>query len=159
MAFAENHDVFEDLSPRAADPAFGHRVLPRTLVRRSRRFGAHGFHESHHRGTEDCVPIEYEILGRGVVRERLAQLLDHPRGRWIGCDVEVHDASASVLDNEKYVEHPQGGRRYGEEVHRCDGVPVILQECNPAFNLVGVDRPGWHVTRHRDLGDFEPEHQ
>ena len=28
VAFAEDHDVLEELAPVAADPAFGHRVLP-----------------------------------------------------------------------------------------------------------------------------------
>jgi hypothetical protein len=130
MVFVENHYLLEELPPTAADPAFGHQILPRTPVRRSRRFGVHGLHESHHRRTEYRVLIEYEILRRGVVRERLAQLLDYPGGRGIGCDVEVHDWSLAMLDNKQHVEHPQGGRRYGEEVHRCDGVLVISQECN-----------------------------
>ena len=93
VAFAENHNVFVKLPPTVADPAFGHRILPRTPVRRSCRFGAHGPHESHHRRTEDHVPIEYEVLRRRVVRERLAQLLDHPRGRGIECDIELDDVS------------------------------------------------------------------
>ena len=58
VAFAEDHDVLEEFAPAAADPAFGHRILPRTPVRRSGGFGAHGLHESHDRRTEDRVPIE-----------------------------------------------------------------------------------------------------
>jgi len=78
VAFAEYHDMLEELVPAAADPAFGDRVLPRTPVRRSGGFGAHGLHESHHRRTEDRVPIEQAMPRRAVVGERLAQLLDHP---------------------------------------------------------------------------------
>ncbi len=79
MALPDDDDVIKQLAPAAADPAFGHGILPRTTISRSGRLGAHRPHESHHGGTEDRVPTEYEyeMPWRAVVRERLAPLLDH----------------------------------------------------------------------------------
>jgi len=53
------------------------------------------------------------------------------------------------------------GRRHGKEIHRREASASLwfLQECNPAFYLVGIDRPAWQVTLHRDLADPEPEPQ
>ena len=61
MVLPEDDNVLEELAPAAADPAFGHGILPRTTLSRSGRLGAQGPHESHHGGTEDRVPVEYEM--------------------------------------------------------------------------------------------------
>ena len=101
MALAEDNNMLEELASAAADPAFGHGILPWTTINRSGGLGAHGLDESHHGGTEDRVPIEDEMPGRGVERERLTQLLDHLGRRGIGRDVEVHTTSSAMLDDEQ----------------------------------------------------------
>ena len=58
MALPEDGNVIKQLAPAAADPAFGHGILPRTTISGSGRLGAHGLDESHHGGTEDRVPVE-----------------------------------------------------------------------------------------------------
>ncbi len=80
MALAEDDNVLKELAPTASYPAFGHRILPRATIGRSDRLGAYGLHEAHDGGTENRVAVEYQMPRRGVVRERLAQLLD-PAGR------------------------------------------------------------------------------
>ena len=53
MALAKDDDMLEKLPPATTDPSVCHWILPRTPVRRSGGFGAHGLHESHHGRTED----------------------------------------------------------------------------------------------------------
>ena len=123
MALAEDNSVLEELASAAADPAFGHRILPRTTISRSGRLDAHGLGGSHHGGTEDRVLIEDEMPGRGVVRERLAQLLDYPGGRRIRGDVEVHDSSSPMLDNEQDIANPTSA--------------WVIQQLHEAFRMAG----------------------
>ena len=78
VGFAKDDDMLEKLSPTAADPPLGHRILPGTAIRRPGWFRAHRPHEPHDGRIEDAVSIEDQLLGRGVERERLPQLLDHP---------------------------------------------------------------------------------
>ncbi len=84
MAFPEDDDVFERLAAAAADPAFRRRVLPRTAVGDATGLDAHRPESIDNGRTENRVPVEYEMPWRGVVRERLAQLLDHPGRCGIG---------------------------------------------------------------------------
>jgi hypothetical protein len=63
-----------------------------------------------------------------------------------------------MLDDEQHVEHPQGGRRHGEEVHGGDRILVVAQERHPAFHLAGVDRLAWHVAASWRLRDTGADH-
>jgi hypothetical protein len=67
----------------------------------------------------------------GVVRERLAQLLDNPRGRGSVGHVEVENTPPGVIDREPDVEDTEGCCRHGEEVHRRDRVAVVAEELDP----------------------------
>ena len=67
----------------------------------------------------------------GLERERLAQLLDHPRRRRMGGDVHVEHLAPIVLDDEQDVQEPKGHRRDDEEVHRCEDLAVVLEERLP----------------------------
>ncbi len=59
------------------------------------------------------VAVEEEVLRRGVVRESLAQLVNHPSRCRIRLHVEVYNTSAAMLDDKEHVKHPQRGRRHG----------------------------------------------
>ncbi len=52
MPFAEDDDVFEELSAAAPDPAFSGSVLPRTAIGDANRLCAHGPYELDHRMAE-----------------------------------------------------------------------------------------------------------
>jgi hypothetical protein len=71
MTLAEDHDVLEELSTAAADPALGGSVLPRTAVGDPNRLGAHGLDELDHGGAEYRVAVEEEVSRRRVVEKRL----------------------------------------------------------------------------------------
>lgn len=138
--------MVEQISSAATDPSLRDAILPRTTISRSGGLGAHSPPESHHGGTEDRIPIEYKVPWRGVVRERLAQLLDHPGRCGIGRDIEMNDTSSTMLDDEQHVEHPQGNRRHGKEIHCGDDILVVVQESEPTLHLGGFSGMTWYVT-------------
>ena len=58
MVPAEDDDVVEQLAAQGPDPPFGHRILPRTSIRRAVWLHAQCLHELHDRWAEDRVSIE-----------------------------------------------------------------------------------------------------
>ena len=71
MTLTENHDVLEELSTTASDPALGGSVLPWTAKRSANRFCAHCLDELDDRGVKDGVAIADKISRSGVVGKRL----------------------------------------------------------------------------------------
>jgi hypothetical protein len=67
---AEDDDMLEQFALTAPDPALGEWILPGAPIARAHGLGAQRLHESHHSGAEDGVPVEDEMLRRGVERER-----------------------------------------------------------------------------------------
>ena len=89
----------------------------------------------------DLVTVAQEVGGRGVVRERLHDLLGGPVGGGVLGHVEVDDASAMVREHDENEENAQGRGGHGEEIDR-DEVP----------NMVGEERPPGLGGRGRRFG-------
>src|SRR6266478_6430 len=88
-----------------------------------------------------------------------SQLLDDPRACRMLCDIEVQDTPTIVTDDEKAIEHPEGDRRNGEEVHRGNRFPVITEKGKPALGWLRISRCPFHPTRDRSLRDIKAEHE
>jgi len=93
-----------------------------------------------------------------LVREGLAQLLDHPGTRRITSNVEMEDTPTVVGNNQEAVQHPQGDGGNGEEVHGHDGFSVIVQKRPPAPSRFWVAWCLPHPARDGSLGDLQAEH-
>ena len=100
MPLAEDHDMLEQLSTTTQDPALGDSVLPGTPIRGTNGIDAECSDELDDAPAEDGVTVEDEIPRRGVVRERLTELLHHPGRRRMERGVEVNDMSTLMLDDE-----------------------------------------------------------
>jgi hypothetical protein len=122
-----NH-VIEQLAATASYPALSDTILPGTPNRGSRTAYFHRADCGRDIQTILGVMVEDHKLGSGVVRERLSQLLHDPSARRMASNVDVHNTPTVVADEEETVEHIQGERWYGEEIHGCDGFPMIAQE-------------------------------
>src|SRR5215469_8413954 len=79
----------------------------------------------------DSISISQQISRRGIKRKGFDYLLRRPFRRWMSCDVEVHDASSIVCEDNKNEEdfEPNGGD--GEEVEGRELRNVILEERPP----------------------------
>ena len=49
----------------------------------------------------DSISISQQISRRGIKRKGFEHLLRRPFRRWMSCDVEVHDASSIVCEDNK----------------------------------------------------------
>jgi hypothetical protein len=65
----------------------------------------------------------------------------------------------SVLQDAKAIEHAEGDRRHGEEVHRGNRFPVIAEKGKPALGRLRISRCPFHPTRDRSLRDLKTEHE
>jgi len=88
-------------------------------------------------GAELRVAVEdQEALRLLAVFPRFAQLQDNPERVGITRYVVVKDSTTVVADDEKAVENAESKRGYGEEVHRGNGLAMVLQERQPALRRV-----------------------
>ena len=103
----------------------------------------------------DLVSVPDDVLRRRVIGEGVDQLLTCPlRGRTLG-DVEVHDASALVLEHEEHVQDAKRGCGHDKEVDGNEILGVVPEKRTP-----GLRRrlsPTRHVARHRGFSDLEAE--
>ena len=81
----------------------------------------------------------------GIIRKRLAQLLDDPLGCGPLSHVEVKNPSPRVIDREPDIEDAEGRRGYREEVHRRDHVAVVAEELGPTLELAGTWPLTWEI--------------
>src|SRR5215470_19427082 len=106
-----------------------------TLPRRPR--SAEDFFDIHHRDlvaellTIDSISISQQISRCGIKRKGFEHLLRRPFRRWMSCDVEVHDASSIVCEDNKNEEDFEPNRVDGEEVDGRKLRNVILEERPP----------------------------
>jgi hypothetical protein len=78
------------------------------------------------------------------------------RGRSIG-DVEVHDASALVLQHEEYVQNAKCGCGHDKEVDGNKVPGVVSEKATPSLRR--RLSPKRHVARHCGFSDLEAEHK
>lgn len=95
---------------------------------------------------------------RGFEGKRLAQLLDDPSARGMLRDVNVQDVPPIMTDDEEAVEHAEGNRWHGEEIHGRNRFPMVLKKGQPALGPVRIFRCPFHPTRDGSLGEIKPEH-
>ena len=101
----------------------------------------------------DRVSIAEEVGWRGVVRERLDDLLGGPgRGGMLG-HVEVQDAPPMVGEHDQDEEDAQVSGGHGEEVDRDQVADVVGEERAPGLRRRGAplrDQPGDGALGHVD---------
>src|ERR1700726_650606 len=100
-----------------------------------------------------------QISGTLVVRKCFPQLLRDPESGWMSSDVAVQDSSPVMRNDKEAIEHPEGDRWDGKEVHRCDGFTVILKENLPAPDWFRVLRSSSRPARNSSLRDIKAEFQ
>jgi hypothetical protein len=158
MAFIQNDHMVEQVAAAVADPALCHAVLPRTAETGSLRLDAEALHCLDHIAVEVRAAIKNQIVGRGVKRERLAQLLNYPSAGRVSCHIAMQDSPPVMRNNEEAIKHTESERRHGEEIHRCDSLAMIAQKRRPSICRLGIPRRFSHPAQHCSLRNIEAEH-
>ena len=74
-------------------------------------------------------------------------------------DIEVQDAPTIVADDEKAIENAERDRWDGEEIHRSNGFPMVVQKRKPALCWFGIPGCPAHPSGDRSLRDIKAEHE
>ena len=159
MALIDGDDVVQQVAPIAFNPLLRDPVLPRTPERSSNRPDSHRANRDRDLQPILGIPIEDEKPGCPSIRKRLPQRLHDPGTGGMPRDVEMQDTPVVVADDEKAVEYTECDGRDREEVHCRNQFPVITQEGEPAFGLLGISRGSAHPAGDRSFTDIETQHQ
>ena len=65
---------------------------------------------------ENAIAIMDEKTVAVVRRDGFTQLLQCPRGCWVGCHIAMHNPSRVMLSDNEYVEYSERSRYNGTEV-------------------------------------------
>jgi hypothetical protein len=159
VAFVNCDDVIQEITAATPYPTLCDSILPRTFERSADTI--------YPQGSNRCGDFQ-SILGITIKDDEprsrskwkcFSQLLDDPQAcRMLG-DIEVQDTPTIVTDDEKAIEHAEGDRRNGEEVHRGNRFPVITEKGKPALGWLRISRCPFHPTRDRSLRDIKTEHE
>lgn len=132
MPLAKRDHMIQQVASAALNPSLGDSILPGALERGLNR--THG-----HRSNCDWnlmpilrVAVEEQERSRGLIRKRLAQLLNDPGTCRMPRDIAMQDLSAIMTQDEEAIEHAERQGRNCEEVHGCDHFTMIPQECVPS---------------------------
>ena len=133
MAFVQDEDMIQTLTPDRADEPLREGVLPRALGRGQHFPDSHALHALPERVTVDAVPIVEEIGRCGVVREGVDKLLGGPGGGGMLGDVEVDDAPPMVSEHDEDEEDAPPRSGHGEEVDRDQVADMVGEERAPGL--------------------------
>src|SRR5262244_3078584 len=123
--------MVQTFTANRTDDAFDVSSLPR------RRRSAEDFFDIHYHELVaellaiDSISISQQISRRGIKRKGFEHLLRHPFRRWMSCDVEVHDASSIVCEDNKNEEDFEPNGVDGEEIDGRELRNVIIEERPP----------------------------
>lgn len=124
--------MIQQISSATSDPTLCDSILPRASKGCSDSLWSDGRYSSADYVSELSVAIMNQISGALVVRKCFPQLLRDPESGWMSSGVAVQDSSSVMRNDKEAIEHTEGDRWDGEEIHRCDGFTVILRESLPA---------------------------
>jgi len=158
MPFIQDNHVVEQVATTVADKTLCDAILPRALDTGSLGHNTEILDRVNDFRIEIAATVEDQILRSGVVGERVAQLLNHPRARrMFGC-AAVYDSSPVMCDDEKAMEQAERERWHSEGIHRCDSLAMVTQKRCPSFGWFRISRHLSHPSQHSSLGDIEAKH-
>ena len=158
MAPIENDRMVEQIPPAGAYPAFRNAVLPWTSETGALGLNAETLHSFDHFIVELRAAIKNHVAGDRVIGEGLAQLLNDPRTRRMARHLTLKNAAPVMRDDEKAVEHSEGQRWHGKEIHCGDGFPMIAQKGRPLLGRLRTPRRSLHPAQHGSLRKIEAKH-
>ena len=137
VSFAEDKNVVETLAADRTDQALGERILPGAVWRRENFLDLHPLHAVAELLAIDLVTVAQEVGRRGVVRERVHDLLGGPEGGGMLGDVEVDDAPAMVGEHDEDEQDAQARGGHGEEIDGDQVADMVGEEGPPGLRRRG----------------------
>jgi hypothetical protein len=126
VVLVQNDHLILTFPPDAPDHPLRARILPRTLRGRENLVNAQMRDALLRPRPMDRIPLPDQILGRGVPRKGLDDLLTSPPGGRVLGHIQMEGPPPIMGEHDQDEEHPRSGRGDREEVHR-DDLPELLQ--------------------------------
>ena len=123
--------MVQTFTANRADDAFDVSSLPRRSRSAEHFFDIHYLDLVAELLAIDSISISQQISRRSIKRKGFEHLLRRPFSRWMSRDVEVHDASSIVCEDNKNEEDFEPNGVDGEEVDGRELRNVILEERPP----------------------------
>src|SRR5207245_7586745 len=158
MPCVDHDDGIETFPSNRPDDALGEGILPGRSRGAEDLAHPQAFHPPSEHVAVDSVPIAEQVLGCGLFRKALDQLVGGPGGGWVVGDVDMDEFSTVVSKDQESEEQLEGEGRDNEEVDGDNVADMCLKE--------GAPRRGWprretpHVLGNGEPGDLiaeEPE--
>ena len=131
MPFVDHDDLIEAFPSNRPDDALGEGILPGRSRSDEDLACPQAFHPPCEHVAVDSVPIAEQVLGRGLFREALDQLVGGPGGGWVVGDVEMDEFSTVVSQDQEPEEPAEGEGGDDEEVEGDNITDVRLKEGVP----------------------------
>ena len=97
-----------------------------------------------------------------LVVNDFAKLLQDPGCRGIGCDIEMHEASAGYLHHDKHLDELKADANRDEEITSQHAVGMIADKCHPSLGGDRVASAAFRILRQilpdRARRDLNPKH-
>jgi hypothetical protein len=131
MAFVQDDDMVQAITPDAADHAFHKRILPRAARRSEYLFDTQAFHAPPKLASIHSVSIPKQVLRSRIPRKPFDDLLSGPLGGGMLRDMEVHHPATVVSEDHQNEQHFESYGRHHKEIDRYQVRDMIFQESLP----------------------------
>src|SRR3984893_17382034 len=155
MCLARDNDVVHTFTPDRSDQPFDEAILPGRGRCDRPVPNAHGTQSTRDNAAKNAIAVSDHVARSLIPRKCFRYLTCNPFGRWICCDVDPDEVSATEPDDDEGIEQVEADSRNNEQVHGGNVRRVVTQERSPS--LAGR-RPSFdHVLGDARLRDFKPE--
>ena len=133
MTFVEYDHMIHAVTPNRTNESLNIWVLPRRLWSNWNFLDTHIPDALLEDATVDSVAITNQKSQRCIVRKGLDHLLRSPVGCRMSGDIEMHDMSAILAEDNEGEQNAERGRRNGEEIDGDNVSSMIVEKGPPSL--------------------------
>jgi hypothetical protein len=154
MRLPERNEEVQTLSAQRAEESLTIRVRQGRLDWRAKDPDTHGRHGRLEPRRLDAVPIVEDEAVPVWLRQDLPELLEGPRGGWVGGSIDEEQAATAHIECDKDIQDAQRRGHHDAEVAGHERLGVIPDERRPLLptgsgRLSSPATPAAHVAAHR----------
>ena len=125
--------MVQTLAANRADDSFDHGILPRRPRGNELLFQAQALDSTREIRARDGIPISEQITRRDSVGKSFDHLLSRPESRGRFGDIEMEDFATLMGQDQKDMQHTEGGGWDGKEIHGDQCLGMVLKEGFPGL--------------------------
>ena len=148
MPFVQGDYKVQALAPHRPDDAFTDRIGHGRPYRRCDDVQPHMPYTLVNVFGENRIPVVDQEAIRMIDRNGFSKLLHGPRSCGMGCDIDVQESAAPMLNDYKDIEDAEGQGDGYAEVTRHDAFGMITDKRGPALRVIAFAGTSYAVTRH-----------